>query len=145
MIKDRARAVLAKATVSVLAVAGAGIALAAPAYASCNTTGTLDGIHYFSSATGCSGFLFSETGATGAGNLGSNNLDVCSLLMPKDGTQGVRWITDLWDQINEGWNAVGFTNVSTTANKLYDLQNYGRGGGTWCDAPRSLDVRQDLP
>jgi hypothetical protein len=143
MIKDRARAVLAKATVSVLAVAGAGIAMAAPAYASCNTTGTLDGIHYFSSATGCSGFLFSETGPTEGLNLGSNNLDVCSLLIPKDGTQSARWVTDLFDQINEGGNAVGFTNVSTTANKLYDLQNYGDGGGTWCNKPRSLNVQFD--
>jgi len=116
----------------VIAAAFAIGGTAAPALASCSTGNTYAGVEYYLN-TGCSSLFFDINGDTmknfGAG-MSSLNLGVAD--------SGGSWRVYLHTGAGSTGSYIGFANASTTVRKSFDLTNYGLGGGTWNDAPRSL-------
>lgn len=134
------RKMSAKVAAVAMLMSGGLLAMQAPALASCNLTGTISGIYYYSTTT-CGTQVLHITGATGYGTIPSGAYDnIGSVLIQRDtGGVGGQYVTQLFDAIDYYGNEIGLTNVSTTANKAYNLSSYGDGGGTWYHVAKSLN------
>lgn len=129
---------------------GGGLVAAVPSVASatCSTDTTITAGVYYYNGSSCTTFLdrISGDAITYSDNLGlwvPNMEDkISSVLITKANSNGqIR--TYLYDSWGRTGGMIGLTNVSTTANKSFNLVNFGDGGSTWDNKPRSLCQYRD--
>jgi hypothetical protein len=125
------RTILARLTLPLTVAAAFLGTMASPALAAtCPSPST--GVYYYDAAN-CGTLILhdiktSDSDSSGGGSISSLWLSPAP---------GQHWEVNLYDSTGYGGNKIALSNVSTTSGKLFNLANYGRGGGTWDNATRS--------